>query len=146
MNLLVGGMLMMPAFQNPYGAVTGRVCLPGCLRVGSRLRGHQDIEGSHKRPGSGHFAAGNADAIGMFCTTFIETLFLASSKPTTCAAHPHHKRLNLVLPPKPGLFCDGTLGATPQQQPCQLCWCWERTGPWDYRWIFASVASSMTSI
>ena len=123
LNLLVSGMLMMPAFQNPYGAVTGRVCLPGCLRVRSRLRGDRDIEGSHTPSGSDHFAAGNTDAIGMFYTTFIETFFLASVKPTTCTAHPHHKRLNLASPPKPGLFYDGTLGATPQQQPCQFCWC-----------------------
>ena len=77
LNLLVGGMLMMPAFQNPYGAVTGGVCLAGCLHVRCRVRGDRDIEGSHSRPGSDHFAAGNTDAISMFCPTFIETLFIS---------------------------------------------------------------------
>ena len=63
--LVVGGMSMMPAFENPYGAVTGRVHLPGCSRVRSCLRGDRDIEGSHTRPGSDHFAAGNIDEIEM---------------------------------------------------------------------------------
>ena len=76
LNLLVGGMLMMPAFRNPYGAVTGGVCLAGCLRVRCRVRGDRDIEEYHSRPCSEHFAAGNTDAIRMFCPTFIETLLI----------------------------------------------------------------------
>ena len=84
--------------SNPYGAATRRVCLTGCLRVRSRVRGDRDIEGSYTRPGSDHLVDGNTDAIAMFCSTFIETLFVASSKQTTCTAHPHHKGLNLVSP------------------------------------------------
>ena len=92
---------MMPAFLIPYGAATGRLCPHGCLRVRSRLHGDRGIYRSPPRPGSGHFAAGSTDAILMYCTTFIETIFLASSKRPTCTAHSHYKRLHLVSPPGP---------------------------------------------